>query len=301
MYTNFFRVFKFGWQEFLRNIGVSIGTVFVMFIALSLLAGTIFLKGATDNLISILKEKIDISVYFNLDVKEEEILKIQERIENFPEVKGVEYVSREKALEIFKQRHKDNPQIMGALTEIGENPLPASLNIKAASASAYEALSNFLEKGEFKNLIEKVNFRQNQPIIERLFSISSMIKRIGITGSLLLIFIALVVTFNTIRIAIYSKREEIKIMKLIGATNWFVRGPFLVQGILVGLFAGIFSFLLFWGSDVLFLSESGIFRELGLLNFFEKNILLLFLVQVLGGILLGILSSFFAAQKHLKI
>jgi len=301
MFVNFFRVFKFGWQEISRNIGVSLGTIFIMFIALTLVGGTLVLQRLSENLVATLQEKADISVFFKENVKEEDISKIKEKIENFPEVKEVEYISKEEALENFKKVHKDNPSIIESLQLIGKNPLPASLNIRADSSSAYEKLANFLEKGEYKDFIEKVNYRQNQLIINRLFSISDNIKTGGLIISCILIFIAFVVTFNTIRLAIYSRRKEIAIMKLIGATNWFVRGPFLIQGILVGLFAGTLSFLLFYGIDsALSPGNLGIFGELGLGNFFEENVLMLLLIQLGGGILLGLISSFFATQRYLK-
>jgi cell division transport system permease protein len=301
MLVNFFRVFKLGWQEFLRNIGISMGTVFIMFIALSLVAGTLFLKGINESLITTLKEKVDISVYFNLDAEEDNVLKVKERIENFPQVEEVEYVSREKALETFKEKHKNDSQIMEALAEIGENPLPNSLNIRASTKDAYAAVSNFLEKGEFKKMIDKVNYRQNQLIIGKLFSVADFIKKGGLSASFILIFIAVAVTFNTVRLAIYSKKREIEIMKLIGATDLFVRGPFLIQGIILGLLGGFLSFLFFYGVNTLFpFQASGIFGELGFLNFFEKNILLLLLIQFGGGVFLGITSSFLAAQKYLK-
>ncbi|MFH0987550.1 MAG: permease-like cell division protein FtsX [Patescibacteria group bacterium] len=302
MLTNVARVFKFGWYEFLRNIGISVGTIFIMFITLSILAGTVFLRGTTQNLISALQKKVDVSVYFNPSVAEKDIFKVKERIENFPQIDAVSYVSREKALESFKEEHKNDPQIMEALEEIGDNPLPASLNVRASAANTYEALANFLEKGEFKSLIEKVNYRQNKSIIDKLFSISNSIKNSGIVLSLLLIFIALTVTFNTIRLAIYSKKREIEVMKFIGATDWFVRGPFLIEGVLLGLFAGFFSFLLFYGVDaVLSAQGAGIFSELNLLSFFENNILFLLLIQFGGGIILGAVSSIFATQKHLRV
>lgn len=301
MFTNFFRVFKFGWHEFSRNIGISLGTVFVIFIALSLGGGTLLLRGMSDKLIATLQEKVDVSVYFKEEAKEENLLAVKEKMENIPEVKSVEYISKEKALEAFKETHKDNSLLIESLAEIGSNPLPASLNIRANELSSYEELVGFLEKGEYKELIEKVNYRQNQAIIERLFSISDSVKQGGIIISAILVFIAAIVTFNTIKLAIYSKKEEIENMKLIGATNWFVRGPFLVQGIIIGLFAGTFSFLFFYGIESgISPSSLGIFGELDFLQFFEKNILFFLLIQVGGGVLISMFSSFVAVQKHLK-
>ena len=302
MFTNFFRVFKFGWHEFSRNIGISLGTVFVIFIALSLGGGTLLLRGMSEKLITTLQEKVDVSVYFKEEAKEENVLAVKKEVEDISEVKSVEYISKEKALETFKETRKNNPLIMESLAAIESNPLPASLNIRAADLSSYEKLANFLDGEEYKDLIEKVNYRQNQAIIERLFSISNSVKQGGIIISAILIFIAAIVTFNTIKLAIYSKKEEIENMKLIGATNWFVRGPFLVQGIIIGLSAGIFSFLFFYGmGSGISPSSLGVFGELGFLQFFETNILFFLLIQVGGGILISIFSSFVAVQKYLNI
>ena len=302
MFTTFFRVIRLGWQEITRNIGISFGTIFVLFIAISLVGGVILIKGMSDNLIVMLQKKVDISVYFEKDVKEKNIFAIKERVENFPEVKEVKYVSEDNALKNFKETYKDNKRMMNSLKEVGSNPLPASLNIRAVQASSYASLATFLEDGEYKKMIEKINYRQNEAIIQRLFSISDSIDSGGIVLGGLLVFIALVVTFNTIRLAIFSKKTEIETMKLIGATNWFVRGPFLVQGLLIGIFAGMLSFLLFYGIDNWISPGSlGIFGELGFLDFFDKNILLLLEVQLGGGILLGVIPSFIATQKHLNV
>ena len=169
MFNNFFRVFKFGWQEISRNMGISIGTIFIIFIALCLVGGTFLLRGMSENLIATLENKVDVSVYFKDDAKEEDVLLVKKQIEEFPEVKEVEYISKEKALETFKETHKNNQLLMESLTEIGSNPLPSSLNIKAIQASSYENLTNFLMNGEYKNIIEKINWSENQAIIERLF------------------------------------------------------------------------------------------------------------------------------------
>lgn len=302
MFTNFFRVFKFGWQELSRNIGISLGTIFIMFIALSLITAILFSREMTKNLIISLEEKVDISVYFKKEAEENALMTVKEKIENFPEVKEVEYVSREKALENFKERYKDTPWAMEALEMIGDNPLSASLNIRANDSLSYANLANFLENGEFKDIVDKVNWRQNRAIIEKLFSISSNIEKGGIVISSVLICIVLVVIFNTVRLAIYSKKEEIETMKLIGATNWFARGPFLVQGLFIGLLGGILSFLFFYVVNSAFSPDSfGIFGELGFFTFFRTNILEILSIQILGGVVLGVFSSFLACQKYLKV
>lgn len=299
---NFYRVLKFGWQNLVRNLGISIGTIFIMFTVLTLVGSVLLLNNTSTALITSLQNKVDVSVYFKIKAPEGKILEAEKRIKKFPEVEEVEYVSREMAIQRFKETHKDNALLMESLKEVGSNPLPASLNIKAESSESYAKLANFLEKGEFKGIIEKVNWKENKAVIEKLFSISAAVKNGGLIVSLILVFVAMVVTFNTIRLAIFSKKEEIETMKLIGATNRIVRGPFVVEGILIGLIAGLLSFLLFLAVDSFLLPESiGFFGELGVLTFFERNVLYLALIQIGGGAFLGAISSFLAAQKYLKV
>ena len=302
MLTNFLRVFKLGWREIYRNAGISVGTIFIVFVSLFLI-GVVFLSyGMNKNLISTLENKIDVSVYFSSKAEEKDIFAVKEKLESLPDVKNVEYISKEKALENFKETHKENNLFLDSLNEIGENPLPSSLNIQANASSSYANLNKFLEGGAFEEVIEKINYKQNQAIIDRLFSISDTIKNFGITASIVIGLIATVVVFNTIRLAIYSKREEIETMKLIGATNWFVRGPFMVQGLFLGATAGILSFsFFFFLNSVLSPSSLGIFAELGFLNFFAQNIFLFFAIQVGGGVAISIFSSFVASQRYLKI
>jgi len=205
-------------------------------------------------------------------------------------------------LEKFTQRHKDNPILMEALAEVGENPLLASLNIKAGQASQYGAVSNFLETGPFKNLIEKIDYRQNKEIIDKVFAISSNINFTGIFFSLILGFIALLVAFNTIRLAIYSSREEISIMRLVGASNWFIRGPFIFQGIIIGITATFFTLLIFT-ITIFFLSPKieVLLPGFNLLSYFGAHFWILLLIQLTTGIGLGVISSWIAIRKYLEV
>lgn len=301
-YYIFFRIFKLGWREFSRNLGVSLGTIFVMVIALLLLGGVFLVKEVGENLITFLKEKVDVSVYFKEEAKEEEILKLKERLENFPEIKAVEYISKEKALEVFKEKRKDDPTFIEALGELEENPLLASLNITAAEIDDYEKIANFLEKGESGNLIERITMKEARGVIDKLSSLFRGIKLIGAVISIVLILFSAFVTFNTIILAIHAKKEEISTMKLIGATNWFIRSPFLVQGLLIGIFAGIISMLIFYGINIAFpIEDIEIFRVFKILDIFRENIFIFFLTHIGGGILLGFLSSFLAVQRHLRV
>jgi len=251
---------------------------------------------------SSLEEKVDISVYFKKETLEEDILRAKEEITQIPEVKEVKYVSREEALGRFVEKHKENPVLLESLREVGENPLLASLNIAAREASQYETVAKFLENASFKNLIEKIDYYQRKPVIERIFSLTSGINRAGISLSIVLAIIAILIVFNQVRLAIYNSREELTIQRLVGASNWFIRGPFLVQGAISGFFAMIFCLLIFtlicWGFSP---KLEILFPGLNFFSYFISNFGFIFLIQIATGIGLGVISSLIAIRRYLEI
>jgi len=269
-----------------------------------LLVSSLFLfKDISRFLISSFQEKADISVYFKSDTPELDILNLKEEISKIPEAKSVEYVSKEEALQEFTERHKDDPVLMESLEEVGGNPLLASLNIKAFEADQYQAISNFLDESpSYKNLIEKVDYYQRKSIIENIFSITSAFNKVGIGLSLILVMVAILVVFNTIRLAIINYREEIKIQRLVGASSWFIRGPFLVQGTISGIFSALICLLIFTLICWFFSPKLEILlTEPNLWSYFTASFWIIVLIQFATGIGLGVISSAIASRKYLKI
>jgi len=301
MLTSFKRIIKTGWKGFSRNIGLSIATILIMVVVISLATLLFLLNPASKILISGLQEKVDISVYFGEDVLPGDIWEVESEISRIPEVKDVEYVSREQALEKFIEKHRDDPVLMESLTEVGYNPFLASLNIKAWQVSQYEQVTDFLETGPFRNLIDKVDYHQRKPVIEKVFSITSGINKVGIFFSIIFGAIAVLVAFNTIRIAIYNSSEEISIMRLVGASNWFVRGPFLIQGAIVGFIATLITLIITFGICYGLDSKIRVIApEISIFSLFLSNFWTLGLIQFATGIGLSILSSFIAIRKYLR-
>lgn len=302
MITLLKRILKASWLNFKRNGGLSLAMIFILVITISLITSLFVVQKVSQYLISQLEEKVDISIYFKKDSPTEEILKTKDEISKRPEVKEVEYISQEMALEKFTQKYKENPLLMASLQEIGENPFLASLNIKAWKPEQYEILVNFLESAPFKNLIEKVDYYQRKPVIEKLSLIASTTKKVGLGISIILVIVAFLVAFNTIRLAIFSKREEISIMRLVGASNWFIRGPFLIQGIICGFFATLItlfiSFLTFW---IVGPKLENFLAGFNFYNFFLSNFWILLVIQLLTGIGIGIISSLIAMRRYLKV
>ena len=194
---------------------------------------------------------------------------------------------------------------MASLAEVGGNPFLASLKIKASEASQYQAISNFLDQTlspTYKDLIEKVEYYQRKPVIEKIFSITSVISRVGVGFSIILAILAILIAFNTIRLAIYNSQEEIKIQRLVGASNWFIRGPFLVQGAISGFFAALICLLIFALICAIFSSKLEVlFPGLNLWTNFTSNFWILLLIQLAVGIGLGVISSTIAIRKYLRI
>lgn len=293
------RIIRSGWIGLVRQGGLTIATVFTMVMVIFLVTSLFLFRALTHFSINYLQEKIDISVYFKNDSTEKEILKIKDEISKLPEVKEINYISDQEAK---KRLIEKQPNLAESLKETEGMLNLASLNIKAASAEQYVAIVNFLENAYFKDLIKEIDYSQRKPIIEKIFSITSTINKIGLILSLILGGIAFLLAFNQIKLAINNSCEEIFIQRLVGASNWFIRGPFLIQGIASGFFAALIVALIFLPL-VYFLSPKmeAFFAGFNLLNYYQTNFFYILLIQILTGVGLGLFSSYIAMRKHLQI
>jgi len=302
MFTTLNRIIKAGLVNFWRNGWLSTATVLIMTITLITWTSIFISNVVLTSVLNVLAEKVDISVYFNLDAKESDILALRSKLEGLKETANVDYVSAAKALEIFKNRHANDEVMLKSIKELDNNPLEASLNILAKDPTQYAAVASFLNQDQFKNIISKINYTENKVVIDRLNNIIRVLRESGLVTGLILAFIAFLVAFNTVRLAIFSSREEITVMKLVGASNWFVRGPFIVEGVLHGIIASAFSFMIIIpGIGFLGPELSNFLPEINLVNYIGSNFWSLLLFQTLGGIILGVFSSWVAIRKYLKV
>lgn len=296
------RILKSGWQNFKRQGNLSFATCSVLVITISLISFLFLSHRILDFTISEIRLRADISVYFRQDCSEKEIFELREKLTEFSEIQGVEYISKEEALENFIERHKEEKTLMDSLVELGSNPFLASLNIKASEADSYEKVANFLEGDDFSGLIEKVDFYKRKSIIERVFKITSFIDGAGLVVSLVLISVSILLTYNTIRLAIHSQKEEIAISRLVGASNWLVRGPFLSQGVICGALSFLISFVVVGSSFYLLNSKiSFFFPGFEVLSFFKRDFQNIILIQLICALGLGIAPSFIAIRKYLEV
>ncbi len=316
IFTHLKRITRTGFVNFWRNSFLSFSAVVVITLSLSVFGALIFSSAFGRALINEVKNKVDINVYFNLDSQESDIFALRKTIEALPEVQKVEYVSREQALTDFKEKWKDNGFIMQGLEEIGSNPFPAVLNIKAKEPSQYAGIASFLEgKNSSQNgadIVDKINYNQNKLIIERLGRIIPAVEKSGAIIAILFVIVAIVMVFNTIRLIIFTAREEISVMKLVGASNFYIRGPFVVSGVMYGIFSAILTLLVLGGfayySDSMLVKFAGSQNISDLANF--SNVFLSYFVQNFGqifgiimgaGIILGAISSYMAVRRYLRV
>lgn len=302
MFLTLNRIIKSGLINFWRNGWLSTATVLIMTVTLLAWTSIFLINVVLTSVLDILEQKVDISVYFNLDAKESDILALKSKLDHLEEVSSVEYISASQALEIFKKRHSDDEVLLKSVQELSDNPLEASLNVLAKDASQYGKVASFLGQNQFESIISKINYAENKVVIERLGNIISVLRQSGLAASLILALIAFLVAFNTVRLAIYSSREEITVMKLVGASNWFVRGPFIVEGILHGTMSSAMAFMIIIpGVAVLGPKLFNFLPEINLVNYLGDNFWQLLFFQTLGGVTLGVFSSWFAMRKYLKV
>src|SRR3989344_5764021 len=207
--TDFKRIARGGLLNFIRNGFVTLASVLVITITLFVLGFLVFFSAMMNASLEQIRNKVDVDVYFAITAPEEDILGLKS------------------ALEQFKERHSGDFLTLQALEELGENPLGASLNIRAKETSQYEAIARFLEDRDARQtgsekIIDKINYYQNKVAIDKLTRIIDSAETLGFGIVLLLSFIAIVITFNTVRLAIYTSREEIGVMRLVGADKWYV-------------------------------------------------------------------------------
>lgn len=302
MLTSFKRIIKFAWQGFWRNKGLGFGVVFIMGVAVFLITSLFIFTKLSVFLLSQFEEKVDVSVYFKEGVAEEEILSFQDSLLSLPlGIKNIDYVSKDQALEIFRTRHQKDHFYLEALEAVGANPFLASLSIRAPGAGDYAKIAGFLEGESFSDIIEKISYHQNKRVIERLFSFIADVKNLGILLSVVLVLLVVFITFNTLKLNILILKNEIQTMRLVGASNFFIRGPFVLQGFLYGIFAVIIvDVILFATLPFLNAKIQGWFLDFDMLTLFHENFFLLLSLQLGVVIILGAISSGLAIRKHLK-
>jgi len=301
--TTFGRIVKFGWAGFLRNRMATAVTVFVMTLAVLLMSGWFLLQGFSQAVVAEVENQMGISVYFNRGVGEAEIAQVQSQLETqfSSSLKAVHYISPEQALEEFKERHGGEALYERALEEAGPEALRPSLDISVYEEEQYQEINDYLLSA-FPSLIYQTDYLNRQKVIDKAFELIYRINYFSLIIGLLSVGLVILVVFNTVRLALYSLREEIETMKLVGASNWFAWGPFVVQGAIYGLVAFLAANLVllplaYWLSPQLSL----LLPSFNLWAYYQAHWLYVVLIQLGGSVILGKISTFLAARCYLKV
>lgn len=298
------RVIRYGVLSLFRNGFVSLSAVFIMTITLFVGVTLIFLGAALDSVLTDLTTKVDVTVYMQTDATDDQVKVLQQSLQALPEVATVTYVSRDQALQDFEQRHKDDQLTLQALQSLPDNPLGASLEVRAKKTDQYASIASFLDQlqnGNTNTGIDRVNYAQNQVAIERLSYIIDTSRKVGFAVAIILVCASLLIAFNTIRLAIYIARDEISVMNLVGASHWFVRGPFVVSGLLYGLLSSIIVIaILFPLTMWLGVPSQNFFGSFNVYTYFVGSFFKIFCSLFLGGAALGSISSYLAVRRYLS-
>lgn len=299
------RVARYGFVGFMRNGFVSLSAVLIMTITLFVVAGLIISGAAMRSVLAQLTDKVDVRVYLTTTATDAHMQELQRSLEALPEVAAVRPISREEALATFEERHKNDQLIIQALDELGGNPLGASLEIKAKDTSQYEGIAKYLQGLQESGIgagaaIDRINFFQNKTAIDRLAGIIDASRTIGFAIALFFGFASVLIAFNTIRLAIYTSRDEISVMNLVGASHWYVRGPFMIAGVLYGFVSGLIVLVALYPLTAwLGPASESFFGSFNLFTYYTSAFPLLFFTIMCFGVGLGALSSFLAVRRYL--
>ncbi|MDD5164474.1 MAG: permease-like cell division protein FtsX [Patescibacteria group bacterium] len=295
------RIIKLAFQNFFRNLPLSLTSILIMLLMLFSLSFLSIINILAQETLNSFKDKFDLSVYFKQNVDENQINLFRSELENMVEVKEVHYITPQQALEQFKSKHQD-VLTQKSLEELNDNPLSSAITIKLRDPNDYNTVFNVTQKPEFNALIQDQDFYDYQQIMDAFNKFNKKIHYVGWAFSGLFVFIAILVIFNTIKLGIWAQEKEIKIMRLVGATSWFVQGPFLFEGFLYGFIAWILNALIIIPLITYAQPYIKQFFELdfSLLDYLKNNILSFGGGFLLFALIVGILASGAATKKYLK-
>lgn len=304
----FRRVISAGTVSFVRNASLAIAAIAVMVVTLTIVLFSVVSSATLNHTISQIADKINISIYLNDNVTADQRKGLMDQLRQLKQVKNVEYISKDQALAVYKAANANNKDLLQAINETG-NPLPASIQVDPVDPAHIDQIQRLLTKPATQTLEDPQAGTSysgdRKAAIDKIAHATDVLKRIGIVAVALFTLVSMLIIFNTLQMAIFNRRDEITIERLLGATTWYIRGPFVVESIIYGIVSAIISVTII---DLLFVVASSTLQasSLGLLdigyanNYFYNNFLILLTVQLAAGIVIGAVSSIIATRRYLK-
>lgn len=300
------RIIRTGIINFVRNAWLAIAAIAVMVVTLTIVLVSVIANATFSNTVKQITDRIDVSVYLKDTVTEKQRNDLIKQLEGVENVREVHYVSKDEALERYKAQNADNVDLLLAISQT-DNPLPASLQIKPRDPNRIQSIKDFLERPEIKELqSDETSYSgDRKEALDKITQATSFLRRAGVAGVIIFAIISMLIIFNTIQMAIFNRREELTIMRLLGANTNFIRGPFVVETVIYGIIAAVVSVSL---CNMLFVVFSSAFdaTSLGLLDiryandYFAKHFWIILASQLAIGIFIGAASSILATKRYLK-
>lgn len=303
MLTSTARVVSFAWKNLIRNAWIGLATVLVLVLALLSVNVLVGVNAVTSAAIKALEQKVDVSVYFKAGTPQGILDLARSYMASLPQTASVDLVSADEVLGQFIERHRSDEKILAALKEVEANPFGATMVVKADSTDHYPFLIEALKNPQFSFAIETQTYDDHAVAIGRVREIAQSVRTFGMVLTVIFIIFSILIVYNAIRVSIYTQREEIGIMRLVGASNAFVRLPLILNGVFLALISlavvgGLMALSVVFLEPRLKAFFDG--ADPGLMSFFTLNAWRLGVIEGVALVILVSMSSWAAAGKYLK-
>lgn len=307
MFTTLRRIIMSGLKTFWRNSLLSTSSILTITITLVVSMAVFLMLVLSESSLKRIEKKVDVNIYFTSDAPIEKVLEFKKELNKLPELdlENTKLLTKEETLENFNEINEGNTLIKDVLEIIDENPLGAVINLKAKNIDGYKNIIEFLEsdaiQAKYLSIIDNTNYNENKFAIDKITTWIKYVKIMGTGISAVLVFISLIIIYNTIRLIIYSYKEEIQVMRLIGASNFYARGPFLIEGIIYGVISGIFSIFIVWAT---IFYTTDLLKQIFILDlnkYFTDHVWEISGSLILGGVLISFVSTYFTVARYLKV
>ncbi len=302
--SSLFYFFRESLTGFTRNLSTTLGSIITIFLSL-LIIGVFCIAGSiVNNVVASVENQVSITAYVKDDASQDTIDKVMQTIQGYDGVESVSFTTKDQALENFRQS-TSNPEIVDQLD--GQNPLPASIDVQLQEAqSVNDVADQILNNQDFVSICDNADdpsdsLQYGQKTVDKLFSLTNAIRVAGVALIALLIFIAFIFINNTIRLAILARRKEIAIMRLVGASNGFIRGPFLAEGALHAIIGSVLAILVMEVARNALLPQMATTLPWLPVSVEFTTFLVIYVGLLVAGLVIGLFGSMFAMRRYLKV
>jgi len=303
--TRLIRTLLFGWQGFVRNGWLSF--IAVITLALSVMAISVLgvLNQANKQIQKNLENKLDLAVFFKDAAPEEQVVDFVQQVNKRSDVQEVTYIDKDEARQTFLDENSTDDALTSAVSEL-DNPFPRFVRIQGDSPSTLAQLNDFANQTAYQEIVESTSYQQTKDIVANFVNTAKFTRLNSIVVTIFFIFYSILVVFNMIRLAIFSRREEVEVMRMVGATNVLIRLPFVVEGIIFGLLGAAISMLMLW---IAARWESGqLMRYFSLTDamslptsYYLQYFSVLLWMNVLVSVMLAMAASYLAVRRYLRV